>query len=201
MSKLLSPTCWASQKAVYSKGTCFIFANWCFLRDFQYCWFSLHLQCNSRTTWLFKKARPKPCTFLSPELAYLILTCKIGSAALQPVTETGYYQSFQVKALWVHLSWSHMHSLGKQFILCHKPRRIVNHHLELTIQLVQHFGNRCNRPSYATLIPMTVCSLPFYHGSPLYKRHIKCSNTQREIAWLKYALTHKFLHIRLPTHQ
>lgn len=116
-----------------------------------------------------------------------------------PVTKRGSMLR-SMWALWVHLYQSQIHALCKVFILCHCPRRMVPHSTEFAIQSVLYLGNRCNRPCYAAVIPMTLCSLPFYHRSPLYTRHIKCSNTQREIPWHKYALTHTFSHLHFPTH-
>lgn len=66
---------------------------------------------------------------------------------------------------------------------------IVPHPAESEVQLALHSANRCNRPRRAAVIPMTFCSLPFYRRSPLHPQHIKCSNTQREEAWLIDAST------------
>lgn len=83
---------------------------------------------------------------------------------------------------------------AEQFIPCHRPgesgrRGIVPQPAESEVQLALHSANRCNRPRRAAVIPMTFCSLPFYRRSPLHPQHIKCSNTQREEAWLIDAST------------
>lgn len=134
------------------------------------------------------------------ELANCVLTWGIGFDPLPPVMETGYYQRiYRLRgtwSLWVCLSWSRIHVLGKQFILCHSPQRIALHHTEFIIQLALYVGKKFNRPRHATVIPMTHCMLPFYHRSPLYTRHIKCWNTKREITWHKCALhTYTYQHI------
>lgn len=83
---------------------------------------------------------------------------------------------------------------GKQFIPCHRPGErggavIVPHPTESNFQLALHWATRCNRPRRAAVIPMTFSSLPFYRRSLLHPQHIKCSNTQREEAWLTGAST------------
>lgn len=103
------------------------------------------------------------------------------------MTETGNYP-------WVYRSVNKHECiyLDHTYIYTTYPMSLPPEKSALWNQLVLYLGNRCNRPCYTAVIPMTLCSLPFYHRSPLYTLHIKRSNAQREIPWHKCALTTSF---------
>lgn len=94
--------------------------------------------------------------------------------------------------LWMHHCQLHVYAHCKQFIQRDGPRREAACPAEFTFRSLLYSANRCNQLRCAAVIPMTLCSLLYHHRSPLHTPHIKCSNTQREIPWHKYALTHTF---------
>lgn len=139
-----------------------------------------------------------------PDLAKWVLTWKFGLGPWPSDREAEYDESvYRLSNTWAPMSLLvtyTVHALCKQFIQCHSPWRMARHPpTDFTIQLGQYLGNRWNRPRYAAVIPLTLSSLLYYHRSPLYTQHIKCSNIQWEIPWHKYALTHTFhMHTRRP---